>query len=90
MYAENEVEWHHRLTSIQFDVGESYAGLVPISSAANETRKLFFWYVLSRDNRVSVLRLPSTFRFFPSTNPAATDEVVIWYGGRAHSLQLAG
>ena len=32
------------LRTIQFDVGESYAGLVPISSAANETRKLFFWY----------------------------------------------
>ena len=30
---------------MQFDVGESYAGLVPISSAANETRKLFFWCV---------------------------------------------
>lgn len=30
---------------MQFDIGESYAGLVPISSAANETRKLFFWCV---------------------------------------------
>ncbi|KIL59177.1 hypothetical protein M378DRAFT_15036 [Amanita muscaria Koide BX008] len=34
-------------TSIPFvdwDVGPSWAGLLPISSAANETRKLFFWF----------------------------------------------
>lgn len=29
---------------VDFDVGESYAGLLPISSAANETRELFFWF----------------------------------------------
>ena len=48
MYVENGIRWRYRLISIQFDIGESYAGLVPISSAANETRKLFFWYVWSR------------------------------------------
>lgn len=62
-------------TRLQFDIGESYAGLVPISSRANETRELFFWWVFS----VYVHRSPLiSFRFFPSTNPAATDEVVIW------------
>ena len=30
--------------------------------------------------------LPLTSRFFPSTNPAATDEVVIWYGVRDQSF----
>ena len=29
---------------IKFDIGESYAGLLPISSNANETRELYFWY----------------------------------------------
>ncbi|OQO05505.1 hypothetical protein B0A48_09274 [Cryoendolithus antarcticus] len=29
---------------VPFDVGESYAGLLPISGAANETRELFFWF----------------------------------------------
>jgi carboxypeptidase D len=29
---------------VDFDVGESYAGLLPISDKANETRKLFFWF----------------------------------------------
>jgi len=48
-----------KIPDVHFDVGESYAGLVPISSNANETRELFFW-------------------FFPSSNPAATDEIVIW------------
>jgi len=27
-----------------FDIGESYAGLLPISDDPNETRKLFFWF----------------------------------------------
>lgn len=29
---------------INFDIGESYAGLLPISESPAETRELFFWY----------------------------------------------
>ncbi|KAI1342531.1 serine carboxypeptidase [Xylariaceae sp. FL0016] len=29
---------------VDFDIGESYAGLLPISKNASETRKLFFWF----------------------------------------------
>ncbi|KAI0251528.1 Alpha/Beta hydrolase protein [Lactifluus subvellereus] len=29
---------------VDFDVGDSWSGLLPISSHPNETRKLFFWY----------------------------------------------
>ncbi|KAK1984903.1 serine carboxypeptidase [Colletotrichum cereale] len=29
---------------VLFDIGESYAGLLPISDEPNETRKLFFWF----------------------------------------------
>lgn len=29
---------------MDFDIGESYAGLLPISSASNETRELYFWF----------------------------------------------
>ena len=47
------------IPDVPFDIGESYAGLLPISSDPNETRELFFW-------------------FFPSTNPAAADEIAIW------------
>jgi carboxypeptidase D len=31
------------IPNVPFDAGESYAGLLPISDQANETRKLFFW-----------------------------------------------
>ncbi len=33
------------LPLVPFDAGPSWAGLLPISGAKNETRKLFFWYV---------------------------------------------
>ncbi len=32
------------IPDVDFDIGESYAGLLPISSEANETRELYFWY----------------------------------------------
>ncbi|KAL9101253.1 MAG: hypothetical protein Q9163_003467 [Psora crenata] len=32
------------IPDVNFDVGESYSGLLPISQAANETRELFFWF----------------------------------------------
>lgn len=49
-----------------FDVGESYAGLLPISSEKNSNAsELYFW-------------------FYPSANPAAEDEIVIWLNGGMH------
>ena len=35
------------IPEVPFDVGESYAGLLPVSDAADETRKLFFWSVIA-------------------------------------------
>ncbi|KAF5363862.1 hypothetical protein D9756_001081 [Leucocoprinus leucothites] len=32
------------IPEVDFDVGPSWAGLLPISGNANETRKLFFWF----------------------------------------------
>ncbi|KAF2135504.1 uncharacterized protein K452DRAFT_303502 [Aplosporella prunicola CBS 121167] len=32
------------LPEVDFDIGESYAGLLPISGDKNETRELFFWF----------------------------------------------
>lgn len=37
---------------VDFDLGESYAGLLPISSNANETRKLYFWFFPGQDASV--------------------------------------
>ena len=32
------------IPDVDFDIGESYAGLLPISSHANETSELYFWF----------------------------------------------
>ncbi|KAI4114894.1 MAG: hypothetical protein LQ338_007940, partial [Usnochroma carphineum] len=41
------------IPDVDFDVGESYAGLLPISSAPNETRQLFFWFFPSGNPEAS-------------------------------------
>jgi carboxypeptidase D len=56
---------------VDFDIGESYAGLMPISKAANESRELYFW-------------------FFPSENPEACDEILIWLNGGPGCSSLEG
>lgn len=33
------------IPEVDFDIGESYAGLLPTSLSADETRKLYFWCV---------------------------------------------
>lgn len=32
------------LPDVHFDIGESYAGLMPISDLPNEQRELYFWF----------------------------------------------
>ncbi len=49
------------IPDVDFDVGESYAGLLPISSNSTKS-KLWFW-------------------FFPTTNPDAGEEILIWLNG---------
>ncbi|EXJ60001.1 carboxypeptidase D [Cladophialophora yegresii CBS 114405] len=58
------------IPDVDFDVGESYAGLLPISNRTNAS-ELFFW-------------------FFPSTNPNATNEIVIWLNGGPGCSSLEG
>ncbi|KAF2200240.1 alpha/beta-hydrolase [Delitschia confertaspora ATCC 74209] len=38
------------IPEVPWDIGESYAGLLPISDAEDETRKLFFWFFPSTDS----------------------------------------
>jgi carboxypeptidase D len=40
------------IPEVKFDIGESYAGLLPISQAANETRELYFWFFPSTNATV--------------------------------------
>ncbi len=37
------------IPDVDFDIGESYAGLLPVSRAVNETRQLYFWYFPSQN-----------------------------------------
>ena len=41
------------LPDVGFDIGESYAGLLPISEAKDEPRQLFFWFFPSTDRVAS-------------------------------------
>ncbi|KAL2152502.1 hypothetical protein VTH82DRAFT_5686 [Thermothelomyces myriococcoides] len=50
------------IPDVDFDIGESYAGLLPLSNDPADDKNLFFW-------------------FFPSTNPAAEKEILIWLNG---------
>ncbi|KAF5013080.1 hypothetical protein FDECE_907 [Fusarium decemcellulare] len=59
------------IPEVAFDIGESYAGLLPISQDPDESRELYFW-------------------FFPSTNPDAGKEVVIWLNGGPGCSSLSG
>lgn len=60
---------------VDFDIGESYAGRLPINvpDAINGSsdNELFFW-------------------FFPSKNPAATNEVTVWLNGGPGCSSLDG
>ncbi|CZT41294.1 probable carboxypeptidase Y precursor [Rhynchosporium secalis] len=60
-----------KIPDVNFDIGESYAGLMPISKAANESSEFYFW-------------------FFPSENPAASDEILIWLNGGPGCSSLEG
>lgn len=40
------------LPNVDFDVGESYAGSLPLSSNANDTNQLFFWFFPSENQTV--------------------------------------
>lgn len=58
------------LPHVDFDVGESYAGLMNITDDS-EDGQLYFW-------------------FFPSPNPAAENEILIWLNGGPGCSSLEG
>lgn len=58
------------LPYVNFDIGESYAGLMDISNNTDDGQ-LYFW-------------------FFPSPNPAADEEILIWLNGGPGCSSLEG
>lgn len=58
------------IPDIHFDVGESYAGRLPVSDTKNAA-ELYFW-------------------FFPTSNEAAKDEILIWLNGGPGCSSLEG
>lgn len=58
------------LPYVDFDIGESYAGLMDISNNTDDGQ-LYFW-------------------FFPSTNPLAENEILIWLNGGPGCSSLEG
>jgi carboxypeptidase D len=59
------------LPEVDFNIGESYAGTLPISDNQSDINRLWFW-------------------FFPSTNPLASKEIVIWLNGGPGCSSLDG
>ncbi|KAJ3013545.1 hypothetical protein HKX48_005704 [Thoreauomyces humboldtii] len=66
------------IPSLNFDAGESYSGLLPISSNAKETRKLFSWY------------FPISTSASATNKAAAADEILIWLNGGPACSSLEG
>ena len=64
---------------VNFDVGPSWSGLIPISSAANETRKVWLLETFT-DNDFPLLPIPQLFFwFFPPGPEGSLDDLVFWY-----------
>lgn len=55
------------IPDVDFDVGESYAGSLPITEDPDDPNQLFWW-------------------FFPSLNPGAEKEILIWLNGGVRSF----
>lgn len=58
------------LPYVPFDIGESYGGVLPVGSGSNGT----FPSGNATEQQLY-------FWFFPSENPEATDEILIWLNG---------
>lgn len=60
-----------------FDIGESYGGVLPVGSSTNGT------FPTGNTTEQQLY-----FWFFPSENPEATDEILIWLNGGVSCLDM--
>jgi carboxypeptidase D len=67
------------LPLVNFDVGPSWSGLVPISAAANETRKVQLLGNSTGDFGLVFLISQLFFWFFPPGPLGSQDDLILWY-----------
>jgi carboxypeptidase D len=67
------------LPLVKFDVGPSWSGLIPISAAANETRKVQFLGNSTGDFGSVLLTSQLFFWFFPPGPEGSLDDLILWY-----------
>ena len=96
----NEIQWwaFHCITRscfvlnvspVNFDAGPSWAGLMPISGAHNETRKLFFWYVRCAYSGDDSVCDSWCFRFWPTNNISNINDLLFWTNGACGVMRPA-
>jgi len=67
------------LPFVNFDVGPSWAGLIPVSPAANETRKVQSQGNSSGEFSLVLLTSQLFFWFFPPGPEVSLDDLIFWY-----------
>jgi carboxypeptidase D len=69
------------IPEVDFDVGPSWSGLLPISSEKNETRKVRTFRVASFViTKITRLKFQLFFWFFPPGPEGSLDDLIFWSG----------
>lgn len=65
------------IPEVSFDVGPSWAGLLPISGAPNETRQVWFQSKIIKPLSPDPFQL--FFWLFPPGPQGSPDDLILWY-----------
>jgi carboxypeptidase D len=67
------------LPFVNFDVGPSWSGLIPISQAKDETRKVQLYATSTSEFSLVLLMFQLFFWFFPPGPEGSLDDLIFWY-----------